>query len=308
MAVTQDTMAATLANFKSSTFDHFTLDIATVQIVIFHYKCADGFTAAYSIWRKIGTQAQYIRGVHNTEPDYQALQNQIVLLVDFTYPEAVLDRMAQHNTKVYVIDHHVTNTHRLHKLPASQVVMCGERSGAALAWIWAMNTPPPTLILLVEDIDMWWHRITDSKAFCTVYDDMAYTTDDFSRVKLLEDKAVLDQYIAGGRIILPYINCKVRELSKDCRITTSEFDNRSYRVGYVNSPLYKREICAVLLENPEIDIAVAFSGETVIDYSLRSRQNSDVDVSQIAKYYGGGGHKHASACQRVVAPVALPDY
>jgi len=83
-----------------------------------------------------------------------------------------------------------------------------------------------------------------------------------------------------------YINEKLESII----ITTMEIGRNQYRVGYIMADNHASEIGNRACTNYEIDFCIIHSGNT---FSLRSTKD-DVDVSRIAKCYGGGGHFHAA--------------
>lgn len=96
----------------------------------------------------------------------------------------------------------------------------------------------------------------------------------------------------AGTPILAYQNELVKALVK----RTRRIWLAGMMVPAVNTGFMASEVCDQLLaNNPEDPIAVCYfdsPGGRV--YSLRSRVTADVDVSEIARLYGGGGHKHAA--------------
>lgn len=61
-------------------------------LCIYHGKCADGFTAAWAVYKAFGENVDFFEGVHGQEPP--DVSGRDVILVDFSYKRAVLMAMA----------------------------------------------------------------------------------------------------------------------------------------------------------------------------------------------------------------------
>ena len=73
------------------------------------------------------------------------------------------------------------------------------------------------------------------------------------------------------------------------------YQSKTYKVAYVNCPIFGSDLGSYLVNNFPVDFAAIyhFNGKKTI-FSLRG--NGLVDLSIIAKKYGGGGHFDASGC------------
>lgn len=74
------------------------------DLVIFHNPCTDGFGAAWAAWHAWGDAPEYIGAAYGEAPPNVEGKN--VLIVDFSYPKAVLETMAGSATSIVVLDHH----------------------------------------------------------------------------------------------------------------------------------------------------------------------------------------------------------
>src|ERR1051325_9019640 len=108
-------------------------------IVLYHADCADGFGAAWAIWQQFPT-ARFIPVKHGNPPP-AGLEDQRVVIVDFSYSRAALETMAAQTQALLVLDHHITAEKALTGLPYAYFDM--KKSGAVLAWEWAPNKPTP---------------------------------------------------------------------------------------------------------------------------------------------------------------------
>src|SRR5215475_7394225 len=78
----------------------------TPTVVLYHADCADGFGAAWAIWRRFPA-ARFVPVKHGNAPP-SGLQGQRVVIVDFSYDRETLETMASQTQALLVLDHHIT--------------------------------------------------------------------------------------------------------------------------------------------------------------------------------------------------------
>ena len=76
------------------------------SLCIYHGNCADGFGAAWVVRRALGEHVDFHAGVYQDDPP--DVTDREVILVDFSYKRAVLEKMAESATNILVLDHHKT--------------------------------------------------------------------------------------------------------------------------------------------------------------------------------------------------------
>ena len=84
-------------------------------VVLYHAECADGFGAAWAIWNRFPA-ARFIPVKHGNPPPAE-LQDQRVVIVDFSYARETLETMAAQTQALLVLDHHITAEKALAGLP-----------------------------------------------------------------------------------------------------------------------------------------------------------------------------------------------
>ena len=97
-------------------------------VVLYHAECADGFGAAWAIWNQFPT-ARFIPVKHGNPPP-EGLEDQRVVIVDFSYARETLETMAAQTQALLVLDHHITAEKALAGLPYAYFDM--KKSGAVL--------------------------------------------------------------------------------------------------------------------------------------------------------------------------------
>lgn len=286
------------------------------DICIYHGNCDDGFGAAWAIWRRWGNEVAYVPGIYGKPLPDVAGRN--VLFVDFSAKRPELVAVAEKAKSVVVIDHHKTaqadladwagpmcKPEDIELLAAKACTETGypivaifdmQSSGAVLAWDFAHsiphNDPPPTMLGLIEDRDLWRFAYGDrTKQFSAALRTYPQTFETWSRIA--ED---MDLLIDEGEAILRAHNANIEKFIAD-----SYFEEiAGYMVPVVNVPYHYASDTAhaLLQQHPTAPFTACWfrRGDGMIQYSLRS-EDSRADVSEIAKKFGGGGHRNAAGYQ-----------
>jgi oligoribonuclease NrnB/cAMP/cGMP phosphodiesterase (DHH superfamily) len=260
------------------------LDPNSVNLVVYHASCTDGFGAAYAAWKLLGDRAEYHAAKYGELPPDVKGKN--VLIVDFSYDNATTKQLISEAKNLLVLDHHKSAMVELHDISCTHFDM--SHSGAMLAWKFFHPTKdPPRMIRHIEDRDLWKWEIPYSKEFAAAFDMVPFDFEEFD--KYLDDSAV-DNAQERGAYILAYSKTVISKISKHA--STRKLGGKDVLV--VNSPHWMSEIGNAL--SPKCDYAVIwyYDGETrQVRVSLRAHHD-DADVSEVAKRYGGGGHRKAS--------------
>ena len=263
-----------------------TLRPEDVDLVIYHGGCTDGFGAAFAAWLARGDKAAYFPANYREPPPDVTGKN--VLIVDFSYRRSVLLEMREKAKSILVLDHHKSAMEELGDLEFAQFDM--SCSGAMLSWaFFHPDEHPPLLIRYIQDRDLWQWRMPNSREFSAglmnvPFDFEAYRT-------CLQDSAV-QLLINQGLSIVRYIDREVDKLCKhaaDRRLSVAP----ELKCRVVNSSNWVSEVGSRICE--ESDVAVIWYMDHNKDqWRVSMRSRSGVDVSEIAKRYGGGGHAQAA--------------
>ena len=257
---------------------------SSVNCVIYHADCTDGFGSAYSAWKLLGNRAEYFACKHGTKPPDVAGKN--VVILDFSFNNATTKRMISEANSLVVIDHHKSAVVELHDI--SNTIFDMNKSGAMLAWeFFHPGKEPPKFIQYIQDRDLWKWELPYSKEFSAAFDMVPF---DFEEFEKFEDDSVFDDAVKRGSFILAYSKTVIKKVCD--KAASRKIDGKHVMV--VNSSHWMSEIGARLA--PDCDFAMIWywdhdALETKI--SLRAFHET-VDVAEIAKKYGGGGHKKAA--------------
>ena len=260
------------------------MDPNSVNVVIYHADCTDGFGAAYSAWKQLGNRAEYYPCKHGTPPPDVVGKN--VVILDFSYGNQITKNMIKDANNLLVIDHHKSAMVELHDISNTHFDMT--KSGAMLAWEWFHpGKEPPKFIKYIQDRDLWKWELPYSKEFAAAFDMIPFEFEEFEK---FEDDSVFDDAVKRGSYILAYSKTVVKKVCEKASLRTMNGKD----VLVVNASHWMSEIGARLA--PDCDFAMIWywdHDDQVTKVSLRAFHDSQ-DVSEIAKQYGGGGHKKAA--------------
>ena len=226
----------------------------SVNCVIYHAQCNDGFGAAYAAWKLLGSRAEYHACKHGIDPP--DVKGKVVAILDFSFDNATTKKMIEDADALIVIDHHKSAMVELHDI--SNTLFDMGRSGAMLSWnFFHPGKESPKFIQYIEDRDLWKWEFPYSKEFSAAFDMVPFEFEEYSK---FEDDSVFDDAVKRGSFILAYSKTVVKKVAEGAQPRVLD----GKRVLVVNSKV-----------------------------SLRSFHDV-IDVSEIAKRFGGGGHKKAS--------------
>lgn len=294
------------------------------DVCIYHGGCDDGFGAALAVHVRWGNAVEYIpAGYGKPSPDCAGKR---VLIVDFSYKQDEMRRLATRAASVVVLDHHKTAEAELYPWsvggkdgpPANlrgkhtgksalgridELLAMNEmenvepivaffdmhKSGARMAWEFChAGYDVPRLIEYVEDRDLWRFAITETKAVSAALRTYPHDFDIWSG--FLSDTSRL---VTEGGVVL-----RGHEKNVASMICNRYWrDVGGHRAPVVNVPYHYASDCAdaILKAEPEAPFAASYfdRADGKRQWSLRSRDDR-LDVSEVAKTKGGGGHRNAA--------------
>jgi len=270
------------------------------RIVIYHAGCADGFCAAWLLWREF-PDAQFVPAHYGDKPP--DVTGKIVYVVDFSYPRETLLAMNEAASFMVVLDHHKTAQEALEGLPFCRFDM--RKSGGRLTWEyiqWSIKKNrvtecgerPPWIVLYTEDRDLWLWQLAESRAVNACL--RSYPMDFKVWNSFIDDDHDLpfSGFIEGGQAIL-----------RDQKMTVDAKVQQAHEVVVASEPNHKKwmacnattlvsETAGELAKITGVGCCWFERSDGAKVYSLRSPKESNVDCSAIAKRFGGGGHPGAA--------------
>lgn len=283
-------------------------------LCIYHGNCDDGFAAACVVRGQLGDpQVEFYAGQYQRDPP--DVTDRHVLLVDFSYKRPVLLEMAAKAKSIVILDHHHTAAQDLFgfREPAPFSEWCDKgldlvergdppvaalfdmaRSGAGLTWDFLTSgRERPAFINYIEDRDLWRKSLPGGDEFTIALRSHPQDFQTWARLMEAGPEALIDE----GKAIQRYYRLRVEELKRSAYSATLG----GVPLWITNAPYFAAsEVAGELAEHTGAGACYFEIGKGRWAYSLRSR--GAVDVSEIAKKFGGGGHK-AAAGFTVDAPV-----
>lgn len=260
-------------------------------VVIYHANCTDGIAAA-AVAREYlgertstGEQVIYHPGVYGRELPDSLIVDKLIFFLDFTPKREQFLDIKERAIDVIVLDHHKTAQEEIGDL----VDIDQTKSGAVLAWEYFFPNKPVSLeYLMIQDRDLWKWELPDSKAYSHYLSLYPITIEGFkeANTRRYEERIKLGELVGINR------DHHAKAYAAKARMVNFEGEV----IPCVNCPAeYVSETSALLYEYVPFVITYMDISDRRI-YSLRSssRRHPEVDVSLIAKKYGGGGHKNAA--------------
>ncbi|WP_341796195.1 MULTISPECIES: phosphohydrolase [unclassified Pseudomonas] len=286
---------------------------------IYHGNCADGFGGAWVVRKALGEQVEFVAGAHGQEPP--DVEGKDVIIVDFSYKYEVMARMSWKANSIIILDHHKSAAEDLGKFPPfhagvrvdgrhpdgsvalgwesahifmnsqnSPAIACCfdmNRSGAMLAWNhFFPGQEPPMLLRHIEDRDLWLFQLDGTREiqanlFSYPYDFEVWDTLMATDVQSLRsDGAAIERK-------------HQKDVAELVAVTKRRLVIGGHDVPVASLPYTLTSDAGHLMAQGEPFAACYWDTPDGRVFSLRSTDEG-MDVSEIAKQYGGGGHRNAS--------------
>jgi len=285
------------------------------DVCLYHANCADGFGAALAVWLKWGDAVHFEAVNYGLPFDEQLIAGKDVLIVDFSFKKDAMQRLAGIMSSVIVLDHHKTAEAELAdiarfsgdcdnasggfeflKKDTGQNAIAWfdmEKSGARLAWEFCFPSKPvPHMLQMIEDRDLWRFALPDTKPFSLYLRSFPMDFEVWT-VILRDVEWDIQKIIDMAKAVQRFHDKQVEDIA-DTMVFKDIGVHKGVAVAYAPYGFIS-DVCHLLLDRfPEAPFAAcivdAYGGRT---YSLRSTDDR-ADVSEVAKAFGGGGHRNAA--------------
>jgi len=97
------------------------------KLCIYHGNCADGFTAAWAVYKAMDNVEFYPEAYGDDPP---SVINRDIIMVDFSYKRSVMEKIIEDASSVLVLDHHASAERELHGLKNANVIIDDSPIGA----------------------------------------------------------------------------------------------------------------------------------------------------------------------------------
>lgn len=287
-----------------------------MDLIIFHGNCPDGWCAAYICKFKY-PEAELLplnHGLNDNQLNslFNICAGKDVIMVDYSLRTRELnDQLNSVAESFYILDHHKTAQAALEGAEYATFDM--KRSGAGLAWDYLfgkdstgewtydreqreggvdIGTPRPWWVNYTEDQDLWNWALPDSQLINAWLMVQPRTEEVWGTITT---KVSADDARRSGMGVREYIEYYTRSVVAEAQEGVFE----GYKTGVLNIPYVGVSEAGAALIDKGYDIGLLWfeRGDGITQFSLRSLHSGNVDVSAIAKKYGGGGHGTAAGFQ-----------
>lgn len=266
------------------------------DVVMYHANCADGFGAAWALYQHFGDDVDYTPVDYSSPPPLEDFVGKKVLMVDVSFPRAVLQEQIAASDAFFLLDHHATAKNEVQGLDPQNVFFDMNRSGAGLAWDFAFpGLKAPLLVKTVQDRDLWRFVLPHSKELLAVLDVMPRTFAAWNAFQHRLDTE-LDNVIQEGKMLCLQFDSQLRTVMK----TAHPIRHGSHKGWAMNAPyIFASEGGTLLAQKDDSDFGFVWVLEpnNTVRCSWRTTDDNPVTARQLAEQFGGGGHKHASGAR-----------
>ena len=263
-------------------------------LVIYHAKCADGFSAAWVFHhhhqRTVVARPypEFVPGRYGYAPP--DCTGRDVYLVDFSYKRDVVEQLLAQANSVTLIDHHQTALQDLAELPGLRTYTDLNRSGATLAWDYLFPAQQrPLLLGHIEDRDLWRFKLPHTREIQAMVFSCEYTFENWDKL-MAADVHDLVAMTAQGAAIERKHRKDVAEL---LATTRRRITIAGHQVWAASLPHTMASDAGEVMCQGEAFAAVYWDTADHRQFSLRSRTGG-LDVAVVAEGFGGGGHRNAA--------------
>ncbi|MDR3547616.1 MAG: hypothetical protein P4M11_04985 [Candidatus Pacebacteria bacterium] len=259
------------------------------NFILYHGNCPDGFGGAYAAWKKFGENAEYIPVSHG-KPAPEGLEGGNLYLIDFCYPQDLMDGLVRTAAHLVVLDHHEGIRNVVEKMP--EFVFDNNRSGATIAWnYFHPDEPVPAILRYVEDGDLYRFVLPESHSILVYLYAQHRTFQNWDELrKELDAPDGFAHILAIGRTYGEYYEILVEQIVHSAELVSFE----GYECYLAScSRAFTSDVGNKLARSKGPLALIASVRDDGLRVSLRG--DGTVDVAAIAQKYGGNGHKSAAA-------------
>lgn len=275
------------------------------MLCIHHYDLDGHCSAAIIKYRYTVVKCHEMN--YEDEIPWEDIKDEVVFIVDFSFGLEDMKRILKEAKRVYWIDHHVSAIKNLESISG---LVAGLRdveetySGCELTWKYIFpNDPMPRAVHLLGRYDV--HDYADPDVIPFEYSMMTEDTDpntcmnlwvnlfnnqdDPGEFDFLEKENVVNEHIEEGRPMQEFVEKMNVDTVKRLAVTVL-LDGKKFLA--VNSYLVNSNALERVFQAKRWDAMLVFyrqSGGWSV--SLYNGDHGQVDCAEIAKKFGGGGHK-----------------
>jgi oligoribonuclease NrnB/cAMP/cGMP phosphodiesterase (DHH superfamily) len=272
------------------------------KMIIYHHNDLDGRCSAaimtHFAQNKGWTEIIYHEVDYASPIDINEINPEdTVSVLDFSFKPEVMAQVRARAVNVFWCDHHKTaQDYKYDDIPGVRDFGAKGLSGCECTWKFCYETMKiPRAVKLIGDYDSW--RLETAPVCFEFYEGMKfsecfpghpwwYALMGFTSSREQED-GIINRIIAEGRIAIRYRDTYCEDMAKGYGYETSIGGHRAFAMNVYR---FGSKQFGERMKMYPVCVAYVHNGEkfTVSLYS------EGVDVSELAKKFGGGGHKGAA--------------
>jgi nanoRNase/pAp phosphatase (c-di-AMP/oligoRNAs hydrolase) len=282
----------------------------TVDVLAFHHPCFDGSAAAAAAHMARGETIDYLPLAHNDPLNLTRFATRNVLFVDICLTPEKMQQIRQVASSVMVLDHHDSAKVDSQNNPGS--FLWNSNSGALLAWRYfhGFTVDVPYILDLIEQRDIFkFSNRADSDALHYALTEQQEKPD-FRALLPYFNQTNLEQLLQRGRQLVEANKAWCVKTAKEAVNATMRVGEKSYSILALELPSVKliSEIGEYLYTNNTVDFVMLWFKQPSGKYQVSLRNNrADINLSELAKNFNGGGHPRASGFISDKSPWELLD-
>ena len=215
-----------------------------------------------------------------------------IFVVDFSFSISEMDYLNNTGNLIW-IDHHKSAIEGMEKLNIKGKREIG-KAACELAWeYFAPNRVIPYTITLLGDYDIWDHSDPFTLIFQYGFRNVENTLPENQALwsELFESDIPMTPILKGGELILDY---QTKQDKMYVKGMSYEAEFEGYRAIVMNKAYANSKVFDSVYDPDKHDIMILFGVKPCeLKYSIYC-DKPEIDVSEIAVKYGGGGHKGAA--------------
>ena len=282
------------------------------ELIITHKNCMDGLASAFildTVFDKVGNGCEvlFLQYGDNFEEllfDAYDLKNYSIIMADFSLSLEDMKRVAASCEFLTVLDHHKTAQKTLDGFGGENIEVTFDmnRSGALITYDWAKEyckendedfSLKREFFEYVSDRDLWEFALNSSKeinefiAFNTKQNDIESFASTY--FNYFDERFT---FINNGNLLLQKTEKSViKKADKVSKLKEIMLNGKKFLC--LNATENISEIGNYICLNHDVMAAMYFiTNDNKVIFSLRSIDSLD-DASEVAKAFGGGGHRNA---------------
>lgn len=266
-----------------------------MSILCLHHNDADGRASAAIVRRALGADVHFYEIDFGDPVPWDRIERADQgVMVDFSLPPAEMQRMAE-TTELIWIDHHISALESMAGIaddwPGARDI--GE-AGCVLTWKYFFpDEPVPRAIVLIGDRDVWRWAEQDTGAF----DEGLHQRDtrpDHDRLwqpLLDDDRRLLQELIDEGGILR---RARLLDIRRTVRKYGFEVTFEGVRTLAINTRSSGEMGEIIRQQGYQIAYCYVDTWQNGVLVTAVTLYSDEVDVSRLARKFGGGGHRGAA--------------